>query len=72
MIAAMAREDSVDPSMASSVDKRLWEKAATEDNVTEERWKLAEAKKDADVMVECKAANCAPQPISHKTQAGRI
>jgi hypothetical protein len=35
--AAMARDDSEEPRVASSVARRLWEKAETEDRVAEER-----------------------------------
>jgi hypothetical protein len=56
--AAIAREDSEEPRVASSVARRLWEKPEIDDRVAEERWKPAEAKKEAEVMVECSVASC--------------
>jgi hypothetical protein len=58
IMAAMALDDSVEPNIASRVDKRACEKFATDANVVDEKWKVAAAKKDADVTVVCKVANC--------------
>lgn len=57
MIAAIALDDSVDPRMASSVDKRACEKLATDASVVDEKWKEAAAKNDAEVTVVCRVAN---------------
>lgn len=57
MNAAIAREDSEEPSVASSVERRFWEKVEKEDSVAEEKWKPADAKKEAEVIVECNAAS---------------
>lgn len=57
-MAAMALDDSVEPRIASRVDKRACEKLATDANVVDEKWKVAAAKKDAEVTVVCKVANC--------------
>jgi hypothetical protein len=51
MMAAMAREDSVDPKIASKVDSSACDKLATDDNVVDETWNEAAAKKDAEVTV---------------------
>lgn len=51
MMAAMARDDSVDPSIASSVDKRACETWATDASVVDEKWNEAAAKNDAEVTV---------------------
>lgn len=57
IIAAMARDDSVEPRIASNVDKRACEKFATEASVVEEKWNVAAAKKEAEVTVVCRVAN---------------
>jgi hypothetical protein len=57
IIAAMALEDSVDPRMASKVDRSACERFATEDKVVDERWNVAAAKKDAEVTVVWSVAN---------------
>lgn len=57
MMAAIARDDSVEPRMESSADKRFWDMADRETSVVDETRNPADAKKDADVMVECKTAN---------------
>jgi hypothetical protein len=57
MIAAMARDDSVEPNIASNVYKRFWDKFDNEESATSDRWKPAAAKNEVDVTVECKAAN---------------
>jgi hypothetical protein len=57
MMAAMALDDSVDPKIASKVDKSAWERFAMEDNVVDEKWNVAAAKKDAEVTVVCSVAN---------------
>jgi hypothetical protein len=51
IMAAIALEDSVDPRIASSVDSSACEKLTTEDNVVDEKWKVAAAKNDAEVTV---------------------
>lgn len=57
MMAAMARDDSVEPRIASNVERRACEKFATDASVVEEKWKVAAAKKEAEVTVVCKVAN---------------
>jgi hypothetical protein len=57
IMAAIALDDSVDPRMASRVDKRACEKFATEASVVDEKWKEAAAKNDAEVTVVCRSAN---------------
>jgi hypothetical protein len=57
IIAAIALDDSVDPRMASSVDKRACERLATEAKVVDEKWNVAAAKNEAEVTVECRVAN---------------
>lgn len=51
MIAAMALEDSVEPRIASRVDRSACEKLATDASVVDEKWKVAAAKNDAEVTV---------------------
>lgn len=57
IIAAIARDDSVEPRIESSVDKRFCETADKEETVAEETRKEAEAKNEAEVIVECKTAS---------------
>jgi hypothetical protein len=58
IMAAMALDDSVEPRIASRVDRRACEKLATDASVVDEKWKVAAAKNDAEVTVVCKVANC--------------
>jgi hypothetical protein len=57
IMAAMARDDSVEPRIASNVDRRAWEKFATDASVVEEKWNVAAAKNEAEVTVVCNVAN---------------
>jgi hypothetical protein len=57
MIAAIALEDSVEPRIASSVDRRAWDIFEADVRVVEERWNVAAAKNDAEVTVVCSAAS---------------
>lgn len=57
MIAAIALDDSVEPSIASRVDNRAWDICATDDRVVDERRNVAAAKNDAEVTVVCRVAS---------------
>jgi hypothetical protein len=57
IMAAMALDDSVEPRMASNVDKSACERLATEAKVVDEKWNVAAAKNEAEVTVECNVAN---------------
>jgi hypothetical protein len=59
MMAAMALDDSVDPKIASKVDNSACERLEIEDNVVDEKWNVAAAKKDAEVTVVCNVASYA-------------
>lgn len=56
-MAAIALEDSVNPRIASRVDKSACEKLAIDERVVDERWNVAAAKNDAEVTVVCRVAN---------------
>lgn len=51
MIAAIARDDSEEPRMASRVDRRAWDRWETDESVVDDKWNDAAAKNDADVTV---------------------
>lgn len=58
MMAAIALDDSVDPRIASRVDKRACDALATDARVVDEKWNVAAAKNDAEVTVVCKVSSC--------------
>ena len=58
MIDAIARDDSVEPSMESSACRRCKDKSDAEDSVADEKWKLVDAAKEIEVRVECRAKIC--------------
>lgn len=70
IMAAMALDDSVDPRIASRVDKRACDTLATDASVVDEKWNVAAAKNDAEVTVVCSVSNCTKvsSSVSHTSK----